>query len=55
MEVEYRKRNKVWFPDNFFHLKFFETFRDLEIEFSINLSRFLWTAINNFEIMLLSG
>ena len=38
-----------------FELRKFGTFENLEIDFSINLSKCLWTAIYDFETILISG
>ena len=44
-----RKRNeKAWFRDNFFNFQIFETFGYLEIDFSINLSKYFWITVNSF-------
>ena len=46
---------KAWFQENFFHFQNFGTFGNLETYFSINLSKFLWTAINNSGVIFFLG
>ena len=51
-----KKNKKAWFWDNFFCFQIFEFFgMYLKTDVNINLSKFLWAAINNFKVILLPG
>ena len=49
-----KKNKKAWFRDNYFHFQIFETFGNLEIDFSINISKSLWNVDINFVVILFS-
>ena len=49
-----RKRiGEVWFEGKFFNFLIFETFRNLRMEFTINLNKSHWSVINTFEVKIL--
>ena len=43
----------VWFEGKFFNFLIFETFRNLRMEFTINLNKSHWSVINTFEVKIL--
>ena len=52
-EAEARDTKKIMTLWRFFHFQIFETFRNLQLDFSINLNKCFWIMISSFGVTLL--